>query len=311
MADTQGESFDGAAEPGAGDGRVARPLVKVRFDPAAMRRESWVDGVIRGAALFVIVVVLLGLTGIGWRPVAALVGVVRPGAAGAAWVGTLETLAGLAVVVGLWVWLATVNARVAATLPELTLAVEARPDAAEAALVRLLARRGMTRWARLMLYQRLAVLRHGQGRFAEAAAVAQLTLTAARPGPAARGRSQLLLVLVESRLEVHDAPGAYLALVELSRTEVTLTEALQRMALRARYELLIGHDAGVLHLAEEKARLSELMPGPQCGGFHAMLALAAARAGDEARRAHWWRRVELLCTAEQVEQLGRMVATSA
>ncbi len=116
-------------------------------------------------------------------------------------------------------------------------------------------------------------------------------------------RGQLLLLLVEARLETGELGAVWWALVELARTPLGLTEALQRMALRTRYELMAGYPTAVLEDAERKAALSELMPGPQCGAFCAMLAEAAHQVGDAAGRRRWALRVDLLCTPEQVARM--------
>lgn len=113
-----------------------------------------------------------------------------------------------------------------------------------------------------------------------------------------------MLMLAEARLELRDLAGAWLALHALASTPVSLSEALQRMGLRARYEVMAGHDEAALDRAEEKIRLAELMPGPQCGAYHALLATAAQRVGRNDDHRRWWGRVELLCNPEQIAQLG-------
>ena len=117
------------------------------------------------------------------------------------------------------------------------------------------------------------------------------------------GRGNLLLLLVEARLETGELGAAWWGLCELSRTRLTLTEALQRMALRTRYELRSGRAELVLVDAEAKARLAGLMPGPQGGAFCAMLSAAARQVGDEAARRRWGLRAELLCDPEQLARM--------
>ena len=277
----------------------------IAFSPGRMKRELWSDGTVRGAALLVILTLFLGVIMPGFGP-ATLVWGAASVRGGAAWLGPLDTLLSFALMAGLWVWLALANAKVAGAMPELTAAIEHSGEAGEAMLARLLSRRGLTRWVRLMLYQRLATLRHRQERFAEAAAVAQSVLETPRAGPVDRGRGALLLLLIEARLELRDVAGAYYALLEATFTPMSLAEALQRMALRTRYELMIGLDTAVLDVADLRLRLSELMPGAQCGALHAMFALAAKREGDADRHDRWWQRATLLCTPEQVQQIERM-----
>ncbi|MEL7087137.1 MAG: hypothetical protein AAGL98_01645, partial [Planctomycetota bacterium] len=213
-------------------------------------------------------------------------------------------LGAVVLVIG-WVMLNRAGAGVMRALPQVTAVAEQHPAAGEAALADMLGKRFLPRWVRLMLYHRLALLRHRQQRYGESAAVAQCLLTASRPGPTGRHRANLLLLLVEARLELRDAVGAWMALHALAQTPVSLNEALQRMALRARHEVMAGQDAAALHRAEEKIRLAELMPGPQCGAFHALLATAAHRVGRADDHRRWWARVELLCSPEQIQQLDQ------
>lgn len=254
------------------------------FSPSRLHRELALDGAIRTVgmgALFLAFFVLLsvGLNG-----------------------STLTVALALGIVLG-WVGLSAVGAKVVQALPGLPALIEAHPGAGESKLADLLRKRALPRWVRLMLMYRLAMLRHRQQQFVESSAIAQTLLTTPRPGPAASHRAHLLLLLAEARLEMRDAPGAWLALVELSRTPLGLTEALQRMALRTRYELLVGEFAQTLAGIEQKSRLAELMPAPQCGALHAMLAAAAQKSGRDDWFDHLWPRVELLCTETEIGHL--------
>jgi hypothetical protein len=215
---------------------------------------------------------------------------------------TASVLAAVLLVV-VWIGMNAAGAGAMRALPTLTAAIEADPDAAEPGLVKLWSLRLLPRWVRLSLTHRWAMLRHRQQKFAEAAAIAQTLLRAPASGPAHAHRPHLLLLLAESRLELRDPVGAWLALVELHRTPLGLGEALQRMALRVRYELMTGqHDAALTQL-DEKVRLAELMPAGPCGALHAMLATAAHRHGDTPRYESLWARVELLCSPEQIAQM--------
>lgn len=201
-----------------------------------------------------------------------------------------------------WLALNALSAAVSRRLPEVAAMTEVRPDEAEATIASLLRKRALVPWVRLMLYHRLAVLRHRQQRYDEASAICAAVLP--RPlGPGSTARPHLLLMLAESRLQVGDTVGAYGPLLELYATRLTLVEALQRLALQTRYEVATGHVHAALHEAPKKVAMAELMPGPQCGAMHAMLAAAARAAGQEARAEWLWRRAELLCTPEQLQRL--------
>ncbi|MEM8739009.1 MAG: hypothetical protein AAGG38_11115 [Planctomycetota bacterium] len=256
-----------------------------RFRPEALERELGRDLWIRRGGLAVVFGTLAAWLLLGMGGSAAGLGV------------------GLAVLVG-WVALNAAGARVAQTLPRLAATVEQNPPAAESMIAEMVRKRGLTRWVRLTVYHRLAALRHRQQDFVQSAAIAQTLLTTPTPGPAAAQRPQLLLLLTEARLELHDAVGAWLALTELSRTPLSLTEALQRMALRTRYELLAGQHARTLDGIEQKVRLAELLPAPQCGALHALFATAAQRSG----RDEWIRwlgpRVDLMCSPGERQRLA-------
>lgn len=203
-------------------------------------------------------------------------------------------------VLGVWMGISSISARVSRELPAITAAVEADPAAAQAMIDGHLHRRPLLRWVRLMLYHRLAVLRHRQGRFDQSAAICRAVL-AQRMGPARQVRPHLLLMLAEARLQFRDPAGAYPALLELYATRLGLSESLQRLALQTRYEVMAGQDDAALHRTTQKIELAELMPAAQCGAMHALLATAATRARRD-DLAHWLRaRAELLCTPEQLQ----------
>lgn len=254
------------------------------FSPSRLQRELAFDSTLRAAALLGLFLAFFVLLSFG------------PGS-------SVLKLVLIVFMVLAWVGLNLTGARVAQSLPGLANVLENNPAAGETALVSLMNKRALPRWVRLMLTHRQAVLRHRQQNFAESSAIAQTLLTTPRPGPAASHRGPLLLLLVEARLELRDAHGAWLALVELSRTPLGLTEALQRLALRTRYELLVGQSEETLKGLEQKTRLAELMPAPQCGALHAMFATAAKHAGRDGLHTQLRSRVELLCSEDEIVQM--------
>ncbi len=217
-----------------------------------------------------------------------------------------------------WVGMITTSSRIAQQLPTLSMLIERDPAAAEAHLAEMLPRRMLQRSVRLLLFQQLAALRHRQQRFAEAATICQTLLTQMPPGshglrlpgiiPAGQHvRAQLLLLLAEARLQCRDLVGAYVALAELHRCELNLLETLQRLALQTHYEVLAGHDAHALWRLREKILCAELMPAPQCGAMHLLLATAAERMGDVEQAAYLHARAELLCTPQQLESFAQVM----
>lgn len=290
--DNEQETIEPPQTPDTPDAQEALPPAPASllgvFRPARLQRELAIDTVLRR----MIAVAVLAL--LWW------------GVAGSAR-GSLLPWIGVGLAAAAWVMLGHGNARVLRAVTEMPGLIEFRPDGAELVLQRMLKRKAMPRWLRLMLYHRWAMIRHRQQRYSEAAAIAQSVLHQPTVGPAKKLRGHLLLMLVEARLEEREAWGAYYALVELGRVKLNLPETLQRMALRTRYELMIGRDHEVLRDARDKVRLSELMPGPQCGAFHAMLAIAAENTGHDEWHRWLWRRVTLLCNDEQIAQLREAV----
>lgn len=256
------------------------------FSPARFSREMRIDAALRG-------LILAGV-------VAAAVFAFAFEGASDAW-----SVAAVLAVLGVWLAVSTISAKASRALPAITAAIEADPGGAEAMVEENLRRRPLLRWVRLMLYHRLAVLRHRQGRWEESVAICEAVL--AQPmGPARQVRPHLLLMLAEARLQFGDLIGAYPALLELYGTRLGLTESLQRLALQTRYEVMAGRHDAALHRADQKIEMAELMPAPQCGAMHALLAVAA-RQTDQPDLARWFEaRAELLCTPEQLAQMAQV-----
>ena len=253
------------------------------FAPQRFLNDLWIDSAIRWSALIVVVIAA------GYMVLFNLA----------------DTTLGLAVILLLafgWISINTISATIWRTLPHITELISHNSDAAEALLAPQLKRRPLVRWVRLMLYHRLAAIRHRQQRFHESAVICQ-SLLGQNMGPARRQRGALLLMLLEAQLQRGDLHGAYPALLELHTQPLSLAESLQRLALQTRYEVLAGHDAAALAGVKQKLLLAELMPAEHCGAMHAMLTTSAARAG-QADLADWlWRRTNLLCSPAQVHHL--------
>lgn len=272
----------GGPGPGPGSGPGSAASVLPPFTPGRLQRELATDLACRFGLLALVLFVVL-IASVGWAGQGA--GVLATGA-----------------VVGGWVWLSILNARAAGAARGLFAVIEQQPDAAEHAVAQLLAKRGLVSWVRMMIYHAWAALRHRQGRYTESAALCQGVLSR-KLGPGEGARTNLLLMLAEASLETDNPARAYPALLALYAMPVELSEALQRLGLQTRYELMIGAEASAFDRLPQKVAMAELMPAAQAGVTHAMLAVAAERLGQRAAQRWLMRRVELLCSPEQLEQL--------
>ena len=223
-------------------------------------------------------------------------------AAGSMWEGLeLTTRLLIVLVAASWIAVSVISARVVQQLSSITELMTHDPDEAEAVLAAAIRRRPLQRSVRLLLYHRLAMLRHRQQRLGESSAICQ-ALLGRQHGLAREVRVHLLLMLVEAHLHFHDLHTVYQGLTALHRTPLNLLELLQRMALQVRYEILAGHHRAALVQIDRRLQLAELLPAAQCGLMHLLLATAAQRAANTPL-ATWLRsRAELLCTADQMAE---------
>jgi hypothetical protein len=201
-----------------------------------------------------------------------------------------------------WLGVSLISAKAWRRVVPILAMIDSSPELAEQEIASSLRRRPLHKPVRLMLYHRLAVLRHRQEQFSEVAAICRAVL-ARRSGAVKQVQAHLLLMMTESHLAINDLWGAYQALSELWRLPLGLTESLQRLALQTRYLVECGYDQHALEGLERKVPLIELMPAAQCGALHAILALAARRAQRHTLSEWLWRRAQLLCTPEQLAQL--------
>lgn len=270
----------------------------VRFTPERFVRELWIDTALRRTVAVAAVLAIIGLAlfeqaGASVNFLAVFGQVVSP----------LAFLVVILLVVG-WIGVSTISANVWRALPAVTAMIARNPDVAEDGLARLMKRRPLMRWVRLLLYHRLAAIRHRQHRFQESAAICRAVLSEPL-GPARRQRGSLLLMLAEASLQCRDMHGAYGALYELHREKLGLAERLQRLAIQTRYEVLNGHDRAALGGLRDKLMLAELMPAEHCGAMHAMLTASARRVGRPELADWLWRRSQLLCGPEKLDRLVR------
>lgn len=206
-------------------------------------------------------------------------------------------------VVVLWIWMGTTTRRAADRLMRATALLEHDGELTETYLADGMRRRPIGRSIRLLLYHRLAVLRHRQGQFFEVGVIAQ-SLLAYPLRSVEHIRTHLLLLLAESQLRVGNPTTAHGAMQQLHKRKLQLVESLQLLALQTQYEVSLGYHADALNNLDEKIRLAEIMPGPQCGALHAMLATAANQTQRQTLADWLQRRAELLCSSKQLNELS-------
>ncbi|WP_432797908.1 hypothetical protein [Poriferisphaera sp. WC338] len=252
------------------------------FDVRVLRRQLAMDLFLRWVSGVGMVVLLVYVFGAGGDGIAFTLGVVL-------------------LIFG-WFALNAVNARTGRELSQMTGIIEIDPAGAERWLAGVMERRPLIGWVRLMIYHRVAMLRHKQERFSESAAICRSVL-GYRLGPAEGTRGHLLLILSEASLEIGDIASAYSALRELYGMRVSLMEALQRLALQVRYELMSGNERAAVTGVDGKMEMAELLPGPQCGAVHEMLRIAAERCGEIELAMRLKARSELLCSQTQRDKI--------
>jgi hypothetical protein len=256
------------------------------FDPARLKRELWIDQAARwSTVILVLLAILVFQTGLS----------------------SMDFWLLMIPVVILWVAISAPSAKVMPLLPQISQWLDQDLPAAEDAIAQSLARRPLHRQLRIQLYHRLAILRHYQNRIDESAVIAQ-TLLAMPLGASEIHRPQLLLILVESRLLRNDLAGAYWGLNELSHLKLSLLESLQHLALRTRYEVASGYNAMALADLPRKIHYAQMLPAPQCGALHLLLAAAARQVNDQPLHDWLMRRAQLLCEPRVFDeyQQGRL-----
>jgi hypothetical protein len=248
----------------------------------------------------------LALTGLVKWGLLAMAGaaIVSQGVPGLAFAGSLA----LAVVAGLWLVLSYFSARgsrAAAITPALIAAGQF--DEAERSIDEALSGFSLFRSVKLRALHHLGLLRHAQGRWAEAGMLCRALLGERLGILSGAGRSARL-VLAESMLELGDLHGAYEALDGLYREELALAEAMELTSLQLDYLSRMGQWQQMMAAADRKAALAELMPAAKAARAQALLALAARKLGL-GEWEHWLRRrVELLADGAELRAQRPLLA---
>ncbi len=174
-----------------------------------------------------------------------------------------------------------------------------RYDAAEEQIEQVLGRFSLFRTSKLIGIHQLAVLRHAQKRWADAAVLCR-ALLGKRLGPVKGVNKQCRLMLADAMLEMGDVKGAHDALAGLYQQRLTLAEAINLVAVQADFHASAGNWAELAGGIESKVQLAELMPSHQAARTQAMLALAAKKTGRDDWASWLTRRAELLADVQEL-----------
>jgi hypothetical protein len=155
------------------------------------------------------------------------------------------------------------------------------------------------RTSKLLSLHHLAVLRHAQRRWSDAAELCAVLLRQ-RLG-SLRGLSrQSRLILADSLLEMGDLHGAYRAIFELYQERLSLAEAMKLLSVQLDYLGRVHAWEAMLAGLRSRVQLAELMSAPASARAQALLSLAARKNG----RADWSdylrRRAELLADVSEL-----------
>lgn len=166
-------------------------------------------------------------------------------------------------------------------------------DQAEHQIEQALRSFSLFRSAKLMSLHHLAVLRHAQKRWEDAAQLSRALLRQ-RLGPLRGLGRQSRLILADSLLQIGDLPAAQESIGALYSQRLTLAEALNLLGVQLDYQARIHAWDAMLAGVATKVQLAELMQSSTAARVQALLALAAKKS-DKTELAEWLRRrVELL-----------------
>ena len=174
-----------------------------------------------------------------------------------------------------------------------------RYEAAEEQIEQVLGTFSLFRTSKLLGIHQLAVLRHAQQRWADAAVLCR-ALLGRRLGPIKGVNKQCRLMLADAMLELGDSNGAHDALAGLYQQRLTLAEAINLVAVQADFHGRSGNWAELAAGIENKVQLAELMPSSLAARTQALLALAAKKTGRDDWASWLTRRAELLADVQEL-----------
>ncbi len=155
-----------------------------------------------------------------------------------------------------------------------------RFDEAEVLLARSLETFSIFRTVKLLSIHHLAVLRHKQRQWEEAAKLCR-ELLSQRLGGLKNLSKPAQLMLADSLLQMGDLAGTYDVIRRLYDHRLTLAEALQLLPLQLDYETRVGAWSSAMNGIHAKLDLCELLSSRESARAQALLALAARRSGRE------------------------------
>ena len=214
----------------------------------------------------------------------------------------------LALIGGLWLFLSYRSmhgSRMVAESPQLIAA--GLYERAEQHIDQAIRSFSLFRNVKLRTLHHLAVLRHAQQRWSEAALLSQALLRE-RLGPLAGLSRSARLILADALLEIGDLRGAHQALMSLYQQRLGLSEALELTAVQTDYLARIGAWPQLTEGLRRKLELAELMPPERSARVQAQLALAAKKTGHEAGESFLRRRAELLADVRDLVVRRPMLA---
>jgi hypothetical protein len=174
-----------------------------------------------------------------------------------------------------------------------------RYEAAEEQIEQVLGTFSLFRTSKLLGLHQLAVLRHAQKRWADAAVLCR-ALLGRRLGPIKGVNKQCRLMLADAMLELGDAKGAHEALAGLYQERLTLGEAITLVAVQSDFHAGAGNWGELAAGIETKVQLAELMPSHLAARTQALLALAAKKTGRDDWASWLTRRAELLADVQEL-----------
>jgi len=189
------------------------------------------------------------------------------------------------------------NSRIAANSPSLI--ASGQFDLAEYQIEKSLKNFSIFRTSKLLSLHHLAVLRHAQRRWADAAELCNALLRQ-RLGSLTGLARQSRLILADALLELGDLNGSYQAINDLYQHRLTLAEALGLLHVQLDYQWRVNAWEQMLAGLGNKVEMAELMNTANGARSQALLALAAQRTGRAELAAWLRRRVELLVDVTQL-----------
>jgi hypothetical protein len=152
---------------------------------------------------------------------------------------------------------------------------------------------------KLLGVHHLAMLRHAQSRWQDTAMLCRALLRQ-RLGSLSGLNKTSRLILADALLEMNDLAGAYETIQRLYDQHLSLSEAMNLLAIQLDYESRVGAWDAMMHNIAQKVQFAELMNPPTAVRTQALLALAARKTGRDDW--HQWlkRRVELLTDVQKL-----------